>query len=464
MTTNYTFTVKTGTGARAGFDGPVSINVGTTTIPLNFSINKDPSKKKEDDLFESGKTDTFATALANLGEITKITVVLGESTTMRDNEWELESITINDGTKDYYFEHKKSIQEKTQVELTAIPKPVAPAAAANPVAPAAAANTAAPAAANTAAPAAANTAAPATAYTAAPAKQTNTGSKKLTLASIIRKTASEEYIAQQLRQQLAKLSGELVKECGECNTIRPSEWKDNDCNVKCTNLEKTVGNNRGMFEKRHQLIELLEKDISVKLTKIFPDNQDRNDFYQRYFYSKLRDNGSFEDSMIDMNDKLEDFIDRVNRIYQDYNSKDTELSSSQDDRIKKGTTVKLDYNQSPVKFYFKPTDQTFDDFSSLNSTISSLSEDEIYCKRKKFLSCAIRNHRCDWIGDRNEYNKCQPKVSSGSTTQGAQGANQLPPCADPADPGKGTTCSGGSRNISKQKKKVIRNLSKRRYF
>jgi hypothetical protein len=336
--------------------------------------------------------------------------------------------------------------------LTASPKPVV----------------AAPAAPAAAAPSAAATPSATPVGPDASAKQTTSGSKKITLASIIRNTASQEFIAQQLTRELSKLSGELVKKCGNCNTIRPSEWKENNCNETCTGIEKSLGNDRQIFEKRHQLIEVLEKDISPKLTKIFPNNQDRDDFYNKYLYAKLKDDGSFEDKMIDMNDKLEDFIQRVNLIYQDYTSKDTELSSSTDDRIKKGTTVKLDYNQSPVKFYFKPTDQSFDDFTSLSSTISSLSEDEIYCKRKKFLSCAVRNHRCDWIGERNERNKCQPKVSSGSTTQGATppapGATPPAPGATPPAPGGTPPVSGGSRNISKQKKKVIRNLSKRRYF
>jgi hypothetical protein len=96
----------------------------------------------------------------------------------------------------------------------------------------------------------------------------------------------------------------------------------------------------------------------------------------------------------------------------------------------------------------------------------------MYCKRKKFLSCAIRSHKCEWNGDRNDLWKCGLKGSSGaSNNQGTagqgtsgQGTNQLPACTDPADPGKGTTCQGGGRNISKHKKKVIRNLSKRRYF
>ena len=297
----------------------------------------------------------------------------------------------------------------------------------------------------------------------------NTPKKTESLASILRKTAAQEFITQQLRQQLASLTGELAEKCNDCNTINPTEWKENKCTETCIPLENNINNNRGLFQKRSELLNTLENVTTTQLSKIFPDREDRRNFYNKYFYETLKQTGSFEDSMIDMNDKLETFIDKVNVIFNDYSSKDTELTNSTDDKIKKNTQIKINYDKSPVEFFFKPLEQSFDTYASLDSQVSSLTEDEMYCKRKKFLSCAIRSHKCEWKGDRNDLWKCELKGSSGaSNNQGTsgQGTNQLPTCAGgPTDPGIAAgTCQAGGRNISKHKKKVIRNLSKRRYF
>lgn len=433
----YRVTVKTGTSIGAGTDANITLtlygNANETAVELKHALCITPERKTQKDLFENGNTDVFEFQGPDLGSsLTKIKVNSDDSGVGSD--WGMESITVEGGnlSKPVTFSYSGGLIRKDPVEL--YPGD--------------------------------NT--PVKGNASAPAAPTNASSQKKSLASILRATAAQEYITQQLKTQFAALSGELAEKCNKCNTINPTDWKSNDCEQVCVPLEETASNNRGLFKKRNDLLKQLENVTTAQLMKILPDSKDRAFFYNKYFYERLKQSGSFEDSMIDMNDKLEEFINKVDDIHNEYASKDSALSSSTDERIKKNTKIQINYNKSPVEYYFKPTQETFDDLNSLSSSVSSLSDEQFYCKRKKWLSCAVRSHRCEWTGDRNAKFMCQP-VANAPAASGQAPAASGQAAADPgqaaADPGQAPPVkSGGSRNISKQKKKIVRNLSKRRYF
>lgn len=430
----YNITIKTANVPNAGSDANMTMKLNGTGEALVLT------SETSENAWEQNKTDTMKIFTKNAGNLTSITLI-SDNDDLMSADWCVENVSITSqklgeqpSNAVVFNNNNKVFINKKANSLNLVvgdqPVPVAPASAAAPGA---------------AAPAAA-------------------GPKAQSLASILRASAAQEYITQQLRTQFAALSGQLAEKCNKCNVIIPALWKQNDCEDECIKLEATAANNRGLFKKRSDLLKQLESVTTPQLVKILPDSKDRALFYTKFFYERLKQTGSFEDSMIDMNDKLEDFIQKVEDIHAEFATKDTDLSSSTDDRIKNNTKIQINYNKSPVEFYFKPTQETFDDFNTLSSSVSSLSDEQMYCKRKKWLSCAVRAHKCDWIGERNDKFKCQPKASSGAPQGGPPAPGALPPCDDPNDAGKGTTCSGGSRNISKQKKKVIRNLSKRRYF
>ena len=434
----YMVNVRTSSANGAGTNSNITLVLyGDNNTEAEVKLTKEISvEPKNNDLFESGKLDKFEFQANDIGKVlNKIKVISdGASGLLGGADWLLDEIWVNGGNllKAESFKYTGGVITKGEKELIPGENGTVKIDASN----------------------------SSTDTSTDTTSSLSNSPKKESLASILRATAAQEYITQQLRTQFAALTGQLAEKCNKCNTIIPTVWKSNECDEVCIPLEETAANNRGLFKKRSDLLKQLESVTTPQLVKILPDSKDRAYFYNKFFYERLKQTGSFEDSMIDMNDKLEDFIKKVEGIHKEYETKDTDLSSSTDERIKKNTKIQINYDKSPVEFYFKPTQETFDDFNTLSSNVSSLSDEQMYCRRKKWLSCAVREHKCDWIGERNDKFKCQPKASSG----GPPAPGALPPCNDPNDAGKGTTCSGGSRNISKQKKKVIRNLSKRRYF
>lgn len=431
----YMVNVTTSSKKGAGTNSNITLVLyGDNNTEAEVKLTKEISvEPKNNDLFESGKLDKFKFQANDIGEkLNKIKVISDGAGFGID--WEIDDIWVNGGNllKAESFKYTGGVITKGEKVLFPGENALVKSDASN----------------------------SSTDTSTDTTSSVSNSPKKESLASILRATAAQEYITQQLRTQFASLTGQLAEKCNKCNTIIPTVWKSNECDEVCIPLEETAANNRGLFKKRSELLKQLESVTTPQLVKILPNSKDREYFYGKFFYERLKQTGSFEDSMIDMNDKLEDFIKKVEDIHKEYETKDSDLSSSTDERIKKNTKIQINYDKSPVEYYFKPTQETFDDFNTLSSNVSSLSDEQMYCKRKKWLSCAVREHKCDWIGERNDKFKCQPKASSG----GPPAPGALPPCVDPADPGKGTTCSGGSRNISKQKKKVIRNLSKRRYF
>jgi hypothetical protein len=426
----YTVTVKTADKAFAGTDDNITLvlfgnaNEATIGLTTNISVIPDGQTKKNSNLFEKAQTDVFKFQTPDLGTSLQKIRIKSDGT----DAWNIESITIQGGflSGPIEFKYPGDISNKLEVELLPGDNAVITKDSAS-----------------------------------LPPRTANSQNKK-SLASILRATAAQEYITQQLKTQFASLSGELAEKCNKCNTINPSAWKSNECETVCVPLEETASNNRGLFRKRSDLLKQLENVTTAQLIKILPDSKDRANFYNKYFYERLKQSGSFEDSMIDMNDKLEEFIDKVDKFHIEYASKESDLSSSTDERIKANTKIQINYDKSPVEYYFRPTQETYNDLNSLSSSVSSLSDEQLYCKRKKWLSCAVRAHKCDWIGDRNEKFKCQPIANAPAASGQAPAATGQTPAADPNQPPP--PVSGGSRNISKQKKKIVRNLSKRRYF
>jgi len=421
----YTVTVKTADENFAGTDANITLvlygNANEATIALTdkISIIPEGQTKKNSNLFERNQTDAFQFQTPDLGSTLQKIRVKSDG----GDSWKIESITIEGNSfspnSKIVFKYAGEINNKMEVELKPGDNAVMTKDSAQ-----------------------------------VSSKSTPTQQKKKSLASMLRESAAQEYITQQLKTQFAALSGELAEKCDKCNTINPTDWKSNNCEEVCVPLEESASNNRGLFKKRSELLKQLENVTTAQLQKILPDSKDRAFFYNKYFYERLKQSGSFQDSLMDMNDKLEEFITKVGEIYNEYDSKDSALSSSQDERIKKNTTIKLNYNKSPVEYYFRPTQETYEDLSQLSSSVSSLSDEELYCKRRKWLSCAVRSHKCDWVGERHEKNMCKP-ISS---------APAAAPAAANPDPNQPPPVSGGNRNISKQKKKIVRNLSKRRYF
>ena len=435
----YTVTVKTADLMMAGTDSNITLtlygiaNEAQIGLTTNISVIPDGQTKKNSNLFERAQTDVFKFQTPDLGSTIQRIKIRADT----NDAWKIESITIQGGnlTSPVEFKYPGEISNKMEVELKPGDNAVI------------------------------------TKDSATLPPRINATEKKKSLASILRESAAQEYITQQLKTQFAALSGELAEKCDKCNTINPTDWKTNECEKVCVPLEESSSNNRSLFKKRSELLKQLENTTTAQLQKILPDSKDRAFFYNKYFYEKLKQSGSFQDSLMDMNDKLEEFITKVGEIHNEYASKDSALSSSQDERIKKNTTIKLNYNKSPVEYYFKPTQETYEDLSQLSSSVSSLSDEELYCKRRKWLSCAVRSHKCDWVGERHEKNMCKPISSAPAAATGqapAAATGQAPAAATgqapAATPDPNQPVKGGNRNISKQKKKIVRNLSKRRYF
>ena len=227
--------------------------------------------------------------------------------------------------------------------------------------------------------------------------------------SIIRKTAIKMFVKERLSKELSDINNRLTSKCSKCNTIIQQEWDENKCKEICIPLEESCYIHRRIFERRNELINILQNITMVHLNNIFKNSIEKEEFLKKLFYQKLIENRSLTDSMIDMNKKLENFINKVNILWINYNNKLKELQSLDNIYIVNNTIIKYNYDDSTFEFYFKPIKETFSNLIDLKKSISNISDEQLYCMREKWFNCTLRKNKCDWTGETDDTYKCQPK-------------------------------------------------------
>jgi hypothetical protein len=229
------------------------------------------------------------------------------------------------------------------------------------------------------------------------------------LNSTVRKTAIKMFIKEKLAKEVAIINDKVSTACKKCNTIIQKEWTENKCKEICIDLEDSSDINTQIFQERNQLLYILQNITMVRLNNMFKNSLEKEEFFKKLFYQKLIQNDSFIDSMIDMNLKLEHFINKVESIWLNYNVRLRELQLSYNNDLNHNIIIKYNYDNNLFEFYFKPTKEKFIDIYSLNKYISNISKEKLYCTTEKWINCIIKQNKCDWNGEKNEIYKCEPK-------------------------------------------------------
>lgn len=227
--------------------------------------------------------------------------------------------------------------------------------------------------------------------------------------SIIRKTAIKMFVKERLSKELSAINNRLTSKCSKCNTIIQQEWVVNKCKEICIPLEDSCYIHRRIFETRNELLNILQNITMVHLNNIFKNSIEKEEFLKKLFHQKLIENNSLIDSMIDMNKKLENFINKVDILWINYNRKLKELQSLDNIHIINNTRIKYNYDDTTFEFYFKPRKETFSNLIDLKNSISNISNEQLYCMREKWFNCTSRQNKCDWTGETDDTYKCQPK-------------------------------------------------------
>jgi hypothetical protein len=227
--------------------------------------------------------------------------------------------------------------------------------------------------------------------------------------SMIRKTAIKMFVKDKLSDEIKSINNRLTSKCSKCNTIIQQEWEENKCKEICIPLEESCYIHRRIFERRNELLNILQNITMLHLNNIFKNSNEKEEFLKKLFYQKLIENASLIDSMIDMNKKLENFINKVDILWINYNRKSKELQSLDNIHIVNNTRIKYNYDNTTFEFYFKPRKETFSNLIDLKNSISNISNEQLYCMREKWFNCKLRENKCDWNGEREEIYKCEPK-------------------------------------------------------
>jgi hypothetical protein len=232
-------------------------------------------------------------------------------------------------------------------------------------------------------------------------------SKKLN--SISRKKAIKMFIKEKLAKELEIVNDRVSTLCKKCNTIIQKEWTENKCEESCIDLKNSSDINTHIFQERNQLLYILQNITMMRLNNMFKKSLEKEEFLKKLFYEKLIKYDSFIDSMIDTNLKLENFINKVESIWLNYNVRLRELKSSYKNDLNHNIIIKYNYDNNLFEFYFKPAKEKFTDINSLNNYISDISKEKLYCTREKLIDCIIRENKCEWNGEKDEIYKCLPK-------------------------------------------------------